>query len=487
MSQAVVSRTRSGGLKLSEVARHVVLPEGIVTSGFPPVEAKAREMGVRFDKWQQGLGSAMLAKREDGLYAAGIGGVVVSIPRQVGKTFTMGSIVFALCILNPNLTVLWSAHRSKTHNETFRSMSSMAQRRAIAPYISAVRASHGEETVSFNNGSRILFGAREQGFGRGFAMVDILVLDEAQILTENAMTDMVPATNAAPNGLVLMMGTPPRENDPGEVFMNRRREALSGDDVDTLYVELSADRHADIDDREQWRKANPSFPHRTSETAILRMRKLLGSREAFMREGLGIWDEEALTKKALDFKAWESRQASDVPSDGRRVFAARFAVDGSAVALAAAIRPDDGPVHVEGIRLASMADGTQWLLDWLLDHQGNAAQIIVEGKSGVGYLVNALREEKVGAKVIITPTTEQVVAAHSMFENAVNQGGMTHRGQDELDAQVKQAEKRKIGTTGGFGWQAPEGESVALLDAVTLAYWGAKTTKRRPGRKATIL
>ena len=34
-------------------------------------------------------------------------------------------------------------------------------------------------------------------------------LDEAQILTEKAMEDMVPATNAAPNGLVLMMGTPP--------------------------------------------------------------------------------------------------------------------------------------------------------------------------------------------------------------------------------------------------------------------------------------
>jgi hypothetical protein len=56
-----------------------------------------------------------------------------------------------------------------------------------------------------------------------------------------------------------------------------------------------------------------------------------------------------------------------------------------------------------------------------------------------------------------------------------------------LDKQAKAAEKRKIGATGGFGWSAPEGESVVLLDAGTLAFWGAKTTKRKPGRKAGFL
>src|SRR5699024_5620552 len=96
-----------------------------------------------------------------------------------------------------------------------------------------------------------------------FAKVDVLVLDEAQILTEKAMEDMVPATNAAPNGLVLMMGTPPRPADPGEVFTSRREAALSGDDSDVLYVELSADKDCSPDDRRQWAKANPSFPFRT--------------------------------------------------------------------------------------------------------------------------------------------------------------------------------------------------------------------------------
>lgn len=480
---------QTGTRRLSEVARHLVTPSGIVKTGWPQVSRQQERMGVSLDGWQVGLSKAVLAKREDGMYACGIGGAVISICRQTGKTYTIGALIFALCSANPNLLVIWSAHRSRTHAETFKSMDAMSQKPGVAPFVKRVLTGGGTEAVEFNNGSRILFGAREHGFGRGIPKVDIVVLDEAQILTEKAMEDMVPAANASPNGLVIMMGTPPRPSDPGEVFTSRRAAALSGDDEDVLYVEFSADQKAKPDDRKQWAIANPSFPYRTSETAILRMRKLLGSDESFMREGLGVWDEEALTKKAIRPELWNSLavEPQNVPEDGRRVFAVRFAVDGSAVALAAAIRPELGPIHVGGIKLASMGDGTRWLVDWLVERADRVAQIVVDGKSGVGYLVNALREEKVGAKVVLTPTTDEVVTAHAMIESAMKSGEMTHRAQHELDEQVKAAEKRKIGTTGGFGWQAPDGGSVALFDAVTLAYWGAKTTKRRPGKKARFL
>lgn len=483
---ATQPKTSPGTRKLSEVARHICKPDGIASTGFPAVRDRAKAMGLGFDGWQDGLGRLALAKRADGLYAAGIGGVVMSIPRQVGKTYLIAAIVFALCTIFPNLTVIWTAHRTRTHNETFKKMQGMARKSKIAPYIENVRAANGEQEITFKNRSRILFGARESGFGRGFDEVDILVLDEAQILTEDAMSDMVPATNAAPNGLVFMMGTPPRPKDPGEVFTNVRRAALDGD-TDTLYVEFSADENASLEDRKQLAKANPSYPHRTSDAAIQRMRKLLGSDESFKREAYGIWDEAALAKKALNKTAWDSLAIPTAPTDGRRVYAVRFSVDGSSVALAAAIRPDSGPIHVEGIKLASSGDGTAWLIDWLLERHEKAAQIVVDGKAGVGYLVNALREARVPASVIITAGTDTITTGASMLESAITAKDVTHRGQEELDEQVKAAEKRKIGTNGGFGWAAPEGGNVALLDAVTLAYWGAKTTKRRPGRKAGFL
>lgn len=487
MGACRMAGTRSGGRRLSDLARHVVLPDGIVSTAWPDVARQLERMDVPLDEWQQGWLTAILAKRENGQYACGIGGAVASIPRQSGKTHAMGALAFALCAAYPNMLVLWSAHRAKTHNETFRSMSNTAQKPKVAPFIKTVRTGANTEAIEFVNGSRILFGSREHGFGRGFAKVDVLVLDEAQILDEKSMEDMVPATNAAPNGLVLLMGTPPRPADKGEVFTNRRREALAGD-KDTLYVEFSADPDARPDDRKQWAIANPSYPARTKEGAILRMRKLLGSEDSFFREGLGIWREAEVGRAAISAEDWEAR-VSEPPTDGVRCFGVKFSSDGAEVAVAAAVRPDGGgPVYVEGIASRPAVDGTQWAVDFLAERGERAAQIVVDGKSGAAYLVQALLDAGVPKRTLITPSVEDVKSAHSMFASAVRSpDDLAHGGQDALTEQATWALKREIGKDGAFGWRAPEGESVALLDAATFAFWAAKTTKRRPGRRARIL
>ena len=90
-------RTKPGPA-LSDVARHLVLPDGITSTAWPSVQARCRTMGVTFDPWQVGLVQGALAKREDGKYAATVGGVVMSIPRQVGKTFFVGMVMMlAMC------------------------------------------------------------------------------------------------------------------------------------------------------------------------------------------------------------------------------------------------------------------------------------------------------------------------------------------------------------------------------------------------------
>ena len=481
------SSSKRSDRKLSEVARHLHLPDGIVSTGWPQIAHQLKLIRMPLDVWQQGLVTAMLGKRESGLYACGVGGAVMSIPRQAGKTYTVGALAFAMCLAYPDTLILWTAHRARTHNETFRSMSSMSERPELKPHVIRSLSGSGTEAIEFANGSRILFGAREQGFGRGFAKVDVLVLDEAQILTEKAMEDMVPATNAAPNGLVLMMGTPPRPSDPGEVFAARREAALEDADADTLYVEMSADPGADPNDKDQWRKANPSYPLRTTDHAILRMRKLLGSVESFKREGLGIWDEKRQGRRAFGPGVWDAAKA-DPPTDGVRSFGVKFTADGSHVALAGAVKPPDGPIHVEAIKQAPMSDGTQWLVDFLVERKSSTATIAVDGKAGVGYLVNALRDEGVPVRMIVTPTTDQVITAHGLLDRGVTQGATTHSGQQELNDQATSAVRRKIGTGGGFGWESPiEGETVALLDAVTMAHYGARTTKRNPGRRQAFL
>lgn len=282
--------TSNGTRRLSEVTRHLVIPTGIVSTGWPAVRDKCRDLGIAFDGWQDGAGRLILALRANGKLAVMVGGVGMSLPRQVGKTYLLGALCFALAILRPGLLIIWTSHHLRTSNETFLTMQGFARRRKIAPYVENVYKGSGDEAVIFRNGSRILFGARERGFGRGIPGVDVLVCDEAQILTERALDNMLATLNTSKLGLVVYVGTPPRPEDPSEAFTRMRAEALSDEATDLVWIECGADPDASPTDRKQWAKANPSYPHRTPVESLLRLRKKL-SAESFRREGLGIWDD----------------------------------------------------------------------------------------------------------------------------------------------------------------------------------------------------
>lgn len=483
--------------KLSEVARHVILPSGIVSTGWPAVEKRCAEFGDEFDEWQRGAGKVMLGKRANGEYAATVGGITLSIPRQVAKTFLVGRIIFALCTLFPNLTVLWSAHRTRTSSKTFGSLRGFAGKKSVAPFIANIRATNGEQEIQFTNGSVIMFGAREQGFGRGFDEVDIEVFDEAQILTEKALEDMVAATNQSrfPAGaLLFFMGTPPRPVDPGEAFKARRRDSLAlkaavirGEEVesDAVYIECSADPDADPDDREQWAIANASYPHRTPLRSMLRLRKNLPSDASWRREALGIWDEDAAGTRAISPAQWKATGVDAPPSEGVKSFGVAFSADGMRLSLAGALKHEDG-VHVELVDAfaGSVEDGLAPLADWLAARWRDVAVIVLSGRAGSGVLAALLRDRNVPAVRIVVASTPNYFQAVAMYLDSVRDGSATHlisEGQAVLDESAAVCDKRTRGADGAWSWKAttPEGDETPV-ESASLALWGAKTTKRKP-------
>lgn len=298
------------------------------------------------------------------------------------------------------LKVLWAAHRSRTSDETFKFTCGLVRKPAIARYVDGEpRRANGQQEIAFTNRSRILFGARENGFGRGFDNVDIEVFDEAQILGERALDDMVPATNAARNPLIIYMGTPPKPSDPSEVFTSRRRDALHGDSSDTLYVEFSADKDADPEDRAQWRRANPSYPIRTSESAILRMRKNLGE-DSFRREGLGIWDEET-SLSVISPELWNAGQVEQRADGGVVSFDLDMPPDRSALAIGACMKYPDGSVHVE---LAEYRDtrreGVAWAADWIRERWPRTTCVAIDAQSPAMVLLPELKARHVPVKIV---------------------------------------------------------------------------------------
>lgn len=479
---------------LSEVARHLIVPSGIVDTLWFEVEERCREFGDEFDAWQDGLGQLALGIRQDGMFAATVGGVTFSIPRQVAKTFIVMRIVVALCSLFPNLTVVWTAHRTRTATNTFQKMKALCLRPSVKPHIrpgsnqgTAIRDANGEQEIPFLNGSRIMFGAREQGFGRGFDEVDVEVFDEAQILTEKALEDMVAATNQSRfvhGALLFYMGTPPRPVDPGEVFTQRRAKALdvgrrreAGEDVEfeALYIECSADpdkARAHPDDHGQWAEANPSHPHRTPLVSLLRLRENLPGDDSWLREGLGVWDEES-AGSVLDMSTWA--KLGEVAREDQRPSPVAFAVAGSQdrqwfhIALAG-LRAD-GKRHLQVIRSFRGATDVVPELEKLVE-EWKPVGVAINPAGPAGSLIADLQAKGI-EPVLVTGRDEG--QAVGMFRDGFDDWSICHQGETVLGMAVEHATLKDSGQS--KVWDYRGDVDVAPLQAVTAALFALSTVK----------
>jgi hypothetical protein len=456
--------------RLADLAKHLVTPPTGVSTGWPRVRDTCNNLGWEFDDWQDDLGRLILAKDAGGLYAASI--CVMSLPRQVGKTYLVGCVAFVLCMTQPGTTVIWTAHRGRTATETFRAMKAKAKTPEMAAFVDqrtkggGIRSSNGEQEIEFLNGSRIMFGARESGFGVGFADVGMLVLDEVQRATTKTMDDLLPTTNAAANPLVLCMGTPPRPTDDGEVFTMFRTEALRGESEDVLYVELGASKRFDLGDEDEFwtqlRQVNPAFPHRVGERAILRNKKGLGT-DSVYREVFGLWDELTRQFSPINGPLW--REAVDVgPPDTAKPAALAVDMSHDRQISAGACWLEDSSAHLEEV-WAGVDEPAA--IEWVVKVAGRRIPVMIDAKSPASSMIPTLRARKVK---VLTGNENDMQRACGLVKSDLEAGRLTHADQESVNDAREGARKRAIGKAGGWGYDRKDGSvNIAPLVAVTLA------------------
>lgn len=470
--------------RLSEAARHLVYPSTIRSSVYPRVEQKLKSVGVQFDPWQQGFGSIALGLDESGQYASTIGGVVASIPRQVGKTFTIGNLLIGLCLVFPGLRVIWTSHHLQTTSNTFQSMQGMVRRKKIFAHVAEVRLVNGEQRIRFTNGSVIMFGARAMGFGRGMDKIDIEVFDEAQILPLRALEDMVPATNQAQHehgALLFFIGTPPRPIDDGESFTSKRMQALEGNsDDDMVYVEFSADPDASPDDRSQWPIMNPSYPSRTPLASMLRMRKNLPDSGAWRREAMGIWDEMTRHKAVIKGSDWDGL-ASAGPDGGTPPDALAAHVSHAGQISVHACWIDGEDAHAEEVWAGSDSEKA---VRWIASRTRRRTPVMVYGHGPSAALIPQLRARRIAVN---QASIGDMSKACGLLLNRAAAGTLTHGGQEAVDDALAIAPRSTLRTAGGWAWDLKdETVNIAPIVGLTLALFAATVTKKvASGRNTT--
>lgn len=417
----------------------------------------AERCGLLLDPWQRAVLDAGLGE-SGGLWAAADVDVIAS--RQNGKNAAVEAReLYGLAVSGE--WIVHTAHQFKTTKESYNRLLGLVEAHPDTAdeltYKVASPASGYE--MRFRNGGRIQFIARSRSSGRGLT-ADVLVLDEAQDLDDDALGALLPVLSSRPNPQTWYLGSAP---GPTSIVWHRRRMAgRDGTATRRAFFEFSAAPDADLDDRDAWAQANPGLGLRQTEAAIEAERQAM-SDEMFARERLSISPDLVSGPGLIPTDLWQQLRAESTPG------AAVYALDVSPEARSCAIAASDGR-HLEVVKYG---DGTHWVVGECVAHRDVFAEIVLDPAGPAGALVAPLRAAGVQVREV---KLREAVQACGQFLTAVIEGTVAHLGQRELDRAVANADRREVGDGGWLWSRLRSSVDISPLYAVTLARWAALAT-----------
>jgi hypothetical protein len=425
----------------------------------------------------------MLALETDGRWCHFEFGL--NVARQNGKGAVLEARELAGLFLTGEKLLVHSAHEFATSQEHFRRIESLVQDtpslHAQVKDRSGYRHSHGDESINLKNGNRIVFKTRTKQGLRGFAGVDLLVLDEAMVINEHSHGSMMPTLRAsqAPRGPQLVYtgsAVDQERDDHGLVWARIRERGLAGDDESLGYLEFSVDaEHPDdltdeqAEDPGLWYQANPSLGVLISEAHMAReQRSMIPRNFAVELLGVGDWPvTDGASDQLFTMESW----LEVLDTDSVLVDPVSIAYDVSPnrhSSIVAAGRNEQGVMMVE---LIACRPGTGWLVQRLVElYQAHSvAEVVCDGFGPSAAIAN--RVDDAGITVRRLDSGEYGKAC-GLFVDHVGERTIRHLGQQELDLAIRGARARPL--VDRWAWSRTKSTvNIAPLVAATLALWSA--------------
>lgn len=423
---------------------------------------------------------------------------MLSVSRQNGKTGASDPRE-SWGLIRRGEWILHTAQEYQTAKKAFdRLRSKFGERRndpfAQYPELNALvkryTVSAGQMVLDLKNGGHIEFRTRGANgdVGRG-GTFDLVVVDEAQSYTDAQDAALSPLNSAAPTGSpqTIFMGTVP---DPSSAHKGEKFAAIRASLHDDPYVgacihEWGALEVGDIADTSRWYEFNPSLGYQLLEAALAKDARTM-SPDTFAREHLGWWPEAIGAMRPISTADWNACRTENPERGGLVCYAIKFSPDGAVATMAACHRSDGEKPFVYVVDSRSLARGLGWFADTLLSVSDKAAQIVIDGQGNAQTLTDRLVDAGVPRAEIIRPRATEVAAACSTITNAVKERSVTHYGQPALDSSATKCGTRRIGQSGGWGFQSTDEADATLIEACALALWSAMRTKRDPERRAEV-
>ena len=388
--------------------------------------------------------------------------------------------------------ILHTAHQVKTSKKSFRRLASIftdKRHPELLDTVKNIRYTNGEECIELDNGGTIEFSARSRQAARGFDGISLIVYDEAQELTDDQLEATMATLAASATGTrqIIYTGTPPYPGCPGDVFRRRRMfctlEAGKHDAWHEWSVEARCVEEIDTKEPSIWYMTNPALGiHLTEEFTSEEFNSM--SADGFARERLGWWCPiiEHKEDMAIDAELWEECKSDEEHPEGKTAYGVKFSADGSEVCLCGAIITKEGIARISLIDRRPTGQGTRWLANWLNERYEKACCVVIDGRNGVDVLIDRIKEVWKSKESVVKASAKDVVSAAGFLSDYINEQKLTWYSKQEIlrDSAITST-KRPIGGGWSFG-----GDNSIPIEACALALWGAKTSKRQPGRKMRI-
>lgn len=445
-------------------------------------DALATALGTPLLPWQRQVADVALELAPDGSWF--FRDVLLSTPRQSGKTTLLGPVFLHRCLTVPGAQTWLTAQRRQAARDTWLQVVQRVRQSALGPR-AQVRESNGGEALTVPGGGTFRVFAPAEDALHGTANAAVAV-DEAWSFSAQQGAQLLQAilpTFSTTGGQLWVVSTAGTADsawlrgmvDAGRAAVDSGRRAgtayfewsLSDDAAAVVEAGLGRDatplaRRAALDAVEA---AHPAAGHTLRRDALEQAMSRMAPGE-FLRAYGNRWTEAS--ESEIPGHVWARQRAVSwpQPAPGQLALGYDVALDRSDAAVAAAWRGPDGTVRVD---LIDHRAGAGWL-PARLGELAAAWRPVGTGHDRGGPAQDIADQAKREGLALVPTTAREYAAACAAFLAAVLDGRLLHPGAPSLDRAVAVAATRPLGDA--WAWsRRGSSASISPLVAATVALW----------------
>ena len=419
---------------------------------------------------------------EDGRRIYHYSRVVITVPRQAGKTTLDKAEHTRSLLLGPGRQGWYIAQRGSDAIAHFRKfVKEIEASPALAPLIDTVKYGAGDSVLRMKNGSEFRPSPPTDSSGHGF-QGDRITIDEAWAFTSKQGTALLQAFVPTTITRLQLMGQQPQlwimstEGTADSGFLNpmltecRQGLAPKG----WAFIDYGLGLDDDPDDLDAVWRSHPGAGH------LFNRRQLKGFRDEFKTDPAG-WRrafcnirDDGTMERVYTADLWDETtdEWTPAPSDTLCLGVA-VGIDQESTSIAIS---DRDPARV---RILQTIPGTMHALDRIRELAARwDAPICIDRKGPAAPLADAMRRDPDAYRLLDMPDAD-LGKTGPAFIDMLRQGTIAHAPDPRLDHSVEIAVRRWAGDTWYLDRRQSPGD-VSPIEAAQLAVWG---TLHRPRRK----